>query len=140
MESYKMKLLLFLLIPFPLFSQNFEECKKFRNGKFTLPLAEKTAGYEIRQDGIQTSYVREGVIQYVWGVKWIDECHYNLTMLKSNDTTEIFVIGDIIEVEINSFKNNCYGYKATLKLQPHNKFLEKHRKEFYDMICKEDEM
>lgn len=133
-----MNFIFILLISHFSIGQEKKDCIDFKNGKFTFPLAKEGSGYAIRQDNIQTSYVSVGEIQYVWNVKWVDECHYTLTLIESNDEMDIFLIGDIIEVEINSFKNNCYGYKAILKLNPNNKY--QHRKEFYDMMCKEDEM
>lgn len=43
--------------------------------------------------------------------KWV---HYNLTLKEIYNEVSHWTKGDKIEVEINSFKNNCYGFKSIL--------------------------
>ncbi len=124
-----------LIVPTVIYSQDYTKCSDFKYGKFTFPLLPEGSGYAVRDENYQISYIGNGEKQLVWEIEWIDECRYNLILKEIYSESNHWTKGDKIEVEINSFKNNCYGFKSMLTA----KFLSE-PSIIYDMMCKENDI
>lgn len=124
-----------LVVSTATYAQDYTKCSDFKYGKFTFPLLPKGSGYAVRNEKYQISYIGNGEKQLVWEVEWIDECRYVLILKEIYNDVGHWTKGDKIEVEINSFKNNCYGFKSVLTAKSLSE-----PSIIYDMMCKEKDI
>jgi hypothetical protein len=85
------------------------DCSKLKNIKAYNPDYPKKT-FEIK-GATQESY-DNGVLQLVWGVKWVTDCQYEVTCTKKNGENQIQV-GDRIVMDFVSIDGDCFTLKRT---------------------------
>lgn len=92
------------------------ECKLMQNGKFKYLKSTDTSAYIIRKGTKHTEHYQNDKYFADFDIKWISDCAYKLTFVKTNDPGLSFLNkGDELIVHIESVNGNRYDYKSNLK-------------------------
>jgi len=121
----------FLLLTTAVFSQSLQ-CKDFKTGTFKLLDANAPNYLITRNDTLQTESAEKSIITTDFYIRWIDECHYELTLKKIHNrpaglkmpdkTIKLFVhiykvSGDTCWVETRANTSDYVSKKRMVKVE-----------------------
>jgi tetratricopeptide (TPR) repeat protein len=91
-------------------------CKMAHNGKFIYASNQSdTTAYIERKGNKQTEHFENDKYQTEFNIKWISDCEYELTFVKTNDPELNFLQkGDKLIIKISNVKDNQYEYHSNL--------------------------
>ena len=113
MSPLSFLLLLAIFIPAFAFAQS-KDCKLMHQGKFKYMADQEEVIVEIR-DSIMTEYHNGGKYTIKTRISWLNECEYNITILKVTVPAFALGTGDEVNVKINRVEGKEIFYTLTVK-------------------------
>lgn len=106
---------LFIFCAFRGFGQNHTgDCSKFKTGYYTYTeepydrfLVKRTSKKQIERGVVSRD-------KLVTRITWVNECRYDLLMLKTNDPEKRLFVGKNLEVQITSIDGDSYQFESKL--------------------------
>lgn len=105
---------LLCLVIFLSFSQNANDCKVLKNGRFKYLDAEDTSAYIVITGNDHTEYHANGKYYIKSKLNWISNCEYIMTMTEITIPDFPFHPGDKMRVVIVKVKGDIIYYTATV--------------------------
>lgn len=113
MRPLRLLLLLAILLPSVAFAQA-KDCKIMHQGKFSY-MADKEEVIVTIQDSLMTEFHQGGKYFIKTRITWLNECEYNVTVLKVTVPSFPLGTGDEVNVKINRIEGKEIFYTLTVK-------------------------
>ena len=113
MRPLRCLLLLIMLFPVVAFAQS-KNCKIMHEGRFRY-MADDEEVIVVIKDSVMTEYHRDGKYTIKTKIEWLNDCEYNITVIKVTVPHFTLGTGDQVNVKINRIEGQEIFYTLTVK-------------------------